>query len=167
MMLDHEAMRWGRSLHEGDVVQVSAEPSIKAVVKHVSPWRERTRLRLVVGELESSGLKPGQRLNLKMTTLPMEVDESPYHTDLGRSRTIDERVEWFLSSTYCVCGIKGDICTGQFYTLASCNPNGCGSPNAFRKELRQQMAKGKTDREVWNELVKDNGPLILKPHLLP
>lgn len=167
MMLDHEAMRWGRSLREGDIVHISAEPSIKAVVKHVTPWRERTMLRLVVGELESSGLKPGQRLNLKMTTLTLELDEAPYPADLGRTRTIEERVEWFLSSTYCVCGIKGDICTGQFYTLASCNPNGCGSPNALRKELRQQIAKGKTDREIWDELVKDNGPLVLKPHLLP
>ena len=59
LTLDHEAMRWGRSLHAGDTVHLSADPPIKAVVKAVTPWRERTVVRLVVGELESSELKIG------------------------------------------------------------------------------------------------------------
>src|SRR5262249_47656753 len=48
LILDHEAMRWGRSLKLGDKVTLQADPPIKAVVKSMQPWRERTQLRLVV-----------------------------------------------------------------------------------------------------------------------
>lgn len=167
VMLDHEAMRWGRSLKEGDTVELTAEPPIKAVVKAVTPWRERTNVRLVVGELESSELKPGQRIGLKMPWPAKEVDESPYPPDLGRKRTADERVEWFLASMYCVCGVGKDICTGHFYTLASCNPNGCGAPQATRDEIHGMIEKGKSDKDIWDALVKDRGPLMTRPHLKP
>jgi hypothetical protein len=167
LMLDHETMRWARSLREGDIVYLSAEPPIKAVVKQAVPWRERTAVRLVVGELESTGLRLGQRLFLKMSPLPREIEESPYPPDLERPRSVEERVEWFLASTYCVCGVRKDTCTGQFYTLASCNPNGCGSPSATRRLIRQQIAEGKSDKEIWDLLIGDRGPMALKPHLLP
>jgi Protein of unknown function (DUF3179) len=165
--LDHEAMRWGRSLKYGDSVELTADPPIKGVVKSVTPWRERTQVRLVVGELQSSELKSGQRIGLKMPAPPKEVDDSPYPPDIGRRRTDDERVEWFLCSIYCVCGVGNDICTGHFYTLASCNPNGCGAPNATRDEIRDLIAKGKSDKEIWDSLLKDRGPLMLRPHLKP
>ena len=167
VMLDHEAMRWGRSLKYGDSVELTADPPIKAVVKSVTPWRERTNVRLVVGELQSSGLKTGQRIGVKMPPPGKEVDESPYPPDIGRKRTDDERVEWFLASIYCVCGVGNDTCTGHFYTLASCNPNGCGAPNATRDEVRELIGKGKTDKEIWDQLLKDRGPLMLRPHLKP
>ena len=95
------------------------------------------------------------------------VDESEYPPDLGRERTKEERVEWFLASIYCSCRIGKDTCTGMFYTLASCNPSGCGMPNFTRDEIRDLIAKGKSDREIWDSLLKDRGPLMLKPHLLP
>src|SRR5579871_6331969 len=41
IMLDHEAMRWGRALRTGDKVSLPARPPIPALVKHVQPWRER------------------------------------------------------------------------------------------------------------------------------
>ena len=34
-MLDHEAMRWGRSLNVGDKASLAATPPIPAVVKEV------------------------------------------------------------------------------------------------------------------------------------
>ncbi len=164
VMLDHEAMRWGRSLKYGDSVELSG---IKAVVKSVSPWRERTQVRLVVGELQSSELKTGQRISLKMPWPAKEADDSPYPSDISRKRTEDERVEWFLCSMYCVCGVGNNTCTGDFYTLASCNPNGCGAPNATRDELREQIKKGLNDQQIWDALLKDRGPLMLRPHLKP
>lgn len=167
VMLDHEGMRWGRSLKEGDKVELTADPPIKAVVKAVTPWRERTTVRLVVGELESSELKAGQRIGLKIPWPAKEVDESPYPPDLGRKRMTDERVEWFLCSIYCVCGIGKDTCTGHFYTLASCNPNGCGAPEATREEIRDMIGKGKTDKDIWDALLKDRGVLMTRPHLKP
>jgi hypothetical protein len=165
--LDHEAMRWGRSLNRGDVVHLTAAPAIKGVVKAVTPWRERTVVRLVVGELESSELKIGQRLGLLMTALAEEVAQSPYPPDLGRTRSRSERIEWFLASTYCACSVMGDICTGQFYTLASCNPNGCGMPNQMRAELEKMIDSGLSDRQIFDALLKEHGPLMLRPHLTP
>jgi hypothetical protein len=167
VVLDHEAMRWARSLTAGATVHVQADPPIKAVVKGVSPWRERTVVRLVVGELESSELKTGQRLALKMPPPPEAVETSVYPPDLGRPRTRAERIEWFLASTYCTCGVSKDICTGHFYTLASCNPNGCGLPNARRDAIAALIDKGLTDREIFDQLLKDAGPLLVRPHLKP
>ena len=98
---------------------------------------------------------------------PKEVDESAYPPDIGRERTTEGRVEWFLASMYCSCRIGKDTCTGMFYTLASCNPNGCGMPNFTRDEIRDLIGKGKSDKEIWDALLKDRGPLMIKPHLLP
>jgi len=167
LTLDHEAMRWGRSLLAGDTVHIQVDPPIKAVVKSVAPWRERTVLRLVVGELESSDLKIGQRLALKMTPPTETVEASVYPPDLGRERTKAERIEWFLASTYCTCGVSKDNCTGHFYTLASCNPNGCGMPNSRREDLAKMIDNGLTDRQIFDDLLKEVGPLLLKPHLMP
>ena len=72
-MLDHEAMRWGRSLKPGDKVFLQADPPIPAVVRDGPPWRERTQLRLVVHGLDQADLKLGQRLRLKMTPPSKEV----------------------------------------------------------------------------------------------
>jgi len=165
--LDHEAMRWGRSLSPGDTVTLLAAPPIKGVVKVVTPWRERTILRIVVGELESSELKIGQRLNVRMTPPPESVDASPYPPDMDRPRSRTERIEWFLASTYCNCFISKSICTGHFYTLASCNPNGCGTPNYRRSQVAKMIDQGMTDRQILDELSKTEGPLLLRPHLLP
>jgi hypothetical protein len=165
--LDHEAICWGRSLKAGDEVRLTADPPIKAVVKVVAPWRERTVVRLVVGELESSELKTGQRLALKMTPPPQIVDDSPYPPDADRPRTKAERIEWVLASVYCTCGVSKDICTGHFYTLASCNPNGCGHPNHTRERVARMIERGLSDRQILDELRKEDGALLLRPHLLP
>jgi hypothetical protein len=167
LALDHEAMRWGRSLTGGDVVHLQAEPPIKAVVRAVTPWRERTVVRLVVGELESSELKVGQRLALKMTPPPTAVEDSPYPPDIGRPRSKAERVEWFLASIYCTCGVSKDTCTGHFYTLASCNPNACGMPNHRREEIAKMIDRGLTDAQIFDELLREAGPLLVRPHLMP
>jgi hypothetical protein len=68
---------------------------------------------------------------------------------------------------YCTCGVAGDVCTGHFYTLASCNPNGCAAPNATRKYLGEKIDAGWTNREIFQALYAQRGPLMLRPHLLP
>ena len=90
-----------------------------------------------------------------------------YPPDLGRPRSKAERVEWFLASTYCTCGVSKDVCTGHFYTLASCNPNGCGKPNTRRAEIAEMIDRGLTDRLIFDALLKEAGPLLLRPHLMP
>lgn len=167
IMLDHEAMRWGRSLAAGNNVELQATPPIKAVVKTVSPWRERTSVRLVVGELESSELKMGQRLTLKMTPPTELIETAVEPPDLGRPRSKADRIEWFLASTYCTCGVGNDTCTGHFYTLASCNPNGCGMPNLRREEIGAMIDRGLTDRQIFDALLKESGTMLVRPHLQP
>src|SRR5262249_52746207 len=56
LMLDHETMRWARSLSVGDAVTLQADPPIKALVKHTQPWRERTQVRLVVKSIDLADL---------------------------------------------------------------------------------------------------------------
>jgi hypothetical protein len=166
-MLDHEAMRWGRSLKLGDRVTLKAAAPIPAVVKQMQPWRERTQLRLVVAAADQGDLALGQRIFLHMSPPPPEVENALLPPDLDRPRTKAERVDWFLASIYCTCGVKGDTCTGHFYTLASCNPNGCGMPNQMRKVLSEKIDKGLTDKQILEELLKDSGTDLLRPHLLP
>jgi hypothetical protein len=167
LMLDHEAMRWGRSLKLGDKVTVVSEPPMPAIVKEVRPWRERTQLRLVVNSHDQADLSLGQRTRLKMTAPSLEVDTAKLPPDFDRPRTKEERVEWFLASIYCSCGVNGDVCTGHFYTLASCNPNGCGMPRHVRKVVAEQIDKGLTDKQIFEVLLKEHGPDLLRQHLEP
>jgi hypothetical protein len=95
------------------------------------------------------------------------VDASPYPPGLDVPRTKAERVEWFLANTYCTCKVGGDICTGHFYTLASCNPNGCAAPNAMRKYVAEKIDAGWTDRQIFDDLLRTKGPALTKPHLAP
>ena len=166
-MLDHEAMRWGRSLKNGDAVTLAAQAPIKGQVKQVSPWGERTRLRLVVHARDQADLSLGQRLYLRMTAPPPEVDDAAEPPDVDRPRTRAERIEWFLASIYCTCKVGGDGCTGHFYTLACCNPNACGMPNRMRKVIAERIDQGLTDRQIFQQLLKEQGPMLVRPHLLP
>jgi hypothetical protein len=168
LMLDHEAMRWGRSLKNGDKVRLDAFPPINAAVKQVTPWGERTRLRLVVRGPDQADLAIGGRLRLHMTPPPADVADAVEPPDLDRPRaTKTERIEWFLASIYCTCKVGGDGCTGHFYTLANCNPNACGMPNIMRKVIADKIDQSLTDRQIFEQLLKDKGPTLIRPHLMP
>jgi hypothetical protein len=90
-----------------------------------------------------------------------------YPLDLGRPRGRAERIEWCLTSTYCTCGMGKDICTGHFYTLANCNPNVFGMPHRRRDAIAKLIDKASTERKVSDQLLKDAGSLLLRPHLKP
>jgi hypothetical protein len=168
LMLDHETMRWARSLKPGAEVTLVGTPPIKGVVRQVKPWRERTQVRLVVTTFDQADLRPGQRIALKMPAPAEDIERAALPPDVDRPRaTRDERIDWFLASIYCTCKIGGDGCTGHFYTLASCNPNACGMPKMARQILAEKMDKGLSDRQIFEELIKEKGPDLLRPHLLP
>ena len=167
VLLDHEAMRWGRSLKLGDEVQLRAKPPIRAVVRRVTPWRERTQVRLVVNGHDQADLAPGQRVALMMNVPSKEVQEALLPPDTDQPRNREERMEWVLASVYCPCGVGGDTCTGHFYTLASCNPNSCGMPTSMRQRVATLIDRGRTDRQILDELVGEYGPGLLRPHLAP
>jgi hypothetical protein len=102
-----------------------------------------------------------------MAEPPAAVDAADLPPDLDRPRSRQERIDWFLATIYCTCKVKGDTCTGHFYTLASCNPNACGMPNIMRKRVAEKIDRGLTDKQVLEELLKEQGPDLLRPHLLP
>jgi hypothetical protein len=167
LTLDHETMRWARSLKKGDKVELLADPRITAVVKSVQPWRERTQVRLVAKSRDLADLRIGQRLHLAMKAPPADVENGKYPPDIDHPRTRAERIDWFLASVYCTCGVRGNTCTGHFYTLASCNPNGCGQPNLVRKQIGELIDKGMSDRQIFDKLLTMHGPGLTQPHLLP
>lgn len=74
----------------------------------------------------------------------------------GRNRC--DKVAASGTASYCPCKVKGDCYTGMFYTLASCNPNGCGLPNGMRTFLGKKIDQGITDRQIFEEMVKTYGP---------
>ena len=151
----------------GDEVRLRAEPPIVAVVKNVAAWRERTQVRLVVHGQDQAALAPGQRVALWMNAPSKETQEAPLPPDVDRQRNREERVEWVLASIYCPCGVGGDTCTGHFYTLASCNPNGCAMPHLMRKRVAALIERGRTDRQILEELLAEYGSPLLRPHLAP
>ena len=157
----------GRSLQPGAKVSVQVDPSISAVVRAIEPWRERTRLRLVVACDDATDLRMGQRLRVKMDVPSIDVQEALLPSGLDCPRGKDERIEWLLASVYCSCGIGGDGCTGHFYTLSSCNPNACGMPNFMRKKLAKMIDGGMSDRQIVEQLLKAQGSALLRPHLMP
>lgn len=170
VVLDHETMRWARSLKTGTEVQLISpenQPPINGLVKFVQPQRERTLARLVVNGKDQADLKIGDRVHVKMPTPPASIEKSPYPPDIDNQRTKDERIEWFLASIYCTCGVDKDTCTGHVYTLSCCNPNGCGMPNDMRKKLGVLIDQGLTDRAIFDQLLKIHGPLLVKQHLKP
>lgn len=167
VMLDHEAIRWGRFLQNGDKVTLLIASPISATVKYVRPWRERTLLRLVTASgTDQSDLSLGQRIRVRVPEPPAEVQRSELPTDIGRLTSKRDRIEWFLASSYCSCKVAGDRCTGMFYSLASCNENSCGMPNQIRSKVEEMIDANLTDKQIWQKLRDQRGPNFSKPHLL-
>ena len=166
VILDHETMRWARSLVPGDKVELATQPPIKAVVKNVQAQREKTQVRLVIHSLDLTELRTGQRVQLTMKPPPSEVESAQMPPDIDRPKEKQERIEWFLANIYCTCGVAGDRCTGHFFTLASCNPNGCGAPAGTRVQIGALIDQGLTNRQIFEELLRDRGPAMRRPHLL-
>jgi hypothetical protein len=166
LLLDHEAMRWGRALKAGDLVTLRVDPPVAALVLDVKPWNERTRLSVAAVARDVAELRTGQRLRVGVPEPAADLLASRLPPDAGRPRDEAARGEWFLASTYCSCSIAGDVCTGMFYTLASCNAMTCGMPNRVRGFVGPLVQKGLTDREILERMEREFGDGIWKPHLL-
>ena len=164
--LDHEAIRWGRSLKAGDKVAINVAKPIQASVLETRPWYERTRVTLVSIGRDLADVAIGSRLRLSVDAPPAELLQSPIPLDAGRPRDPAARAEWMLASTYCGCSIHGDVCTGMFYTLAACNTMTCNMPNQVRKLVRPLIEKGMSDKEIFEAMEKEFGASIWRPHLL-
>jgi hypothetical protein len=170
LMLDHEAIRWGRWLKVGDKVTLRAAKPIPAVVEQLRSWRERTQLLLRVDASDQSRLTVGQRVPLRIAAPPTEAGDEALPAGLSvASRGKQERVEWLAASVYCPCKMH-DECAGHLFTLAACNSgpnNPCSTAKRLREEIADLIDKGRTDRQIIEDLVKKHGPKLLSPHMLP
>jgi hypothetical protein len=169
LMLDHEAIRAGRSLKAGDKVTLRAARAIPGEVRLLRPWRERTQLLLAVKAEDLSSVKVGQRASVWGATLPGKADD-PSPAGLGvPSRGKRERVEWLAASVYCPCKMH-DQCAGHFFTLAACNAgpdHPCGTAKRLRGQMAELIDEGRTDQQILEALLKEHGPKLLRPHMLP
>ncbi len=109
VVLDHEAIRWGRSLKPNDRVRILQEKPIHAAVLEMRPWNERTRVTMAVSGRELADLAPGRRVRLGIEEPSAEARASKIPPDAGRLKDASARAEWFLASTYCTCSIAGDV----------------------------------------------------------
>jgi hypothetical protein len=166
LALDHEGMRWARSLKLGDRVTLNLEKPIKAAVQEVRPWYERTRLALVSNGRDLADVAVGRRIRVGVAEPAGDLLASRTPPDAGRPREAAARAEWILSSMYCSCPISRDVCTGMFYTLAACNTMTCGMPERVRKFVRPLIEKGLTDKEIFDRMDTEFGAAMWNPHLL-
>jgi len=77
-------------------------------------------------------LKIGERLGLKIAA-GVEGSAGVRRCPLISISRSKENAGGFLSSIYCHLQGQGRSCTGSS-TMLACNPNGCGMPNAMKKE---------------------------------
>ena len=157
-------MRWGRSLKPGDKVTLKTVPPIPAVVKAVRPWRERTQLRLVVAGTDLSEMSLGQRLVASAWRRLPPRSIPPCCRRPGAAAHPEERIEWFLSSIYCTCRCQGRRLHRPLLFPGECNPNGCAMPG---RRLASLIDQGLNDKQIFEALIKEHGPDLLRPHLLP
>lgn len=170
LMLDHESMFWGRTLTSGDKVNLTLPQnmSVTAIVRQLRPWRERTQMLLQVESEIPPGLSIRQRLLVRPATVPTSLDPHDL-PGIDQPRTAEERVDWLMSGIYCTCGMH-DMCAGHFYTLAACDAKGktpCGLAKRTRAEIAERIAQGLTDRQILEQLLKERGPKLLRPHMSP
>ncbi len=170
LMLDHESMLWGRALRGGDTLTLTLADnmSVIAVVRQLRPWRERTQVLLQVESEMPPDFRIGQRVLVKLSTVPTRIAPRDL-PGIDQSRTSAERMDWLMSVIYCTCGMH-DMCAGHFYTLAACDAAGktpCGLAKRTRTEIAEQIAQGRTDRQILEQLVKERGTKLLRPHMSP
>ncbi|MBC7965891.1 MAG: DUF3179 domain-containing protein, partial [Fuerstia sp.] len=170
LMLDHESMFWGRTLLSDDklTLTLAENISLTAVVRKLRPWRERTQVLLQVESRIPSDLVIGQRVFAKLHRAPTDFDPNEL-PGIDETRTAADRVDWLMSGIYCTCGMH-DMCAGHFYTLAACDAAGktpCGLAKRTRAEITEQVAQGLTDRQIFEQLLKERGPKLLRPHMSP
>ncbi|MBI3877524.1 MAG: hypothetical protein HY300_16460, partial [Verrucomicrobia bacterium] len=131
-VLVRRADAWfARSLRRGDKVGLRAASGHgskkQCAVVEVRPDYARARVRLDFSDSDLENISADDEVRLFM-----EIPETPdFETppDLGRFTARQDRIDYFLSTIYCVCGMKGDSCAGHWNTLAACQLHGCGMPN--------------------------------------
>jgi len=155
---------YARWLKPNDIVELKVDPSEKVSCKIVEarPDYSRIRVRLNLGAFHIPAVQPGQSAAM-FAEIPAQTsfDTPP---DLGRFIKRQDRIDYFMSTIYCPCGMIGNSCAGHWNTLAACKLHGCGMPNLITKFVGEQIDAGKSDEAILAELVERNGEKVLKLH---
>src|SRR5262249_52652410 len=110
----------------------------------------------------------GEQAFLRLAA-PPPADDQMTAPGLGKSQVKAERIDWLMSGIYCTCGMH-DECAGHIYTLGACNPGPtepCGVAQATRAQLSSWIDEGRTDRQIFDALLKERGRNLLRPHMKP
>ena len=163
LTIDRAGSERARRLRPGERVSLSgAGPDGGPVeVAAVAPWGEKTLVTLRAGARGAPAA--GQSLRVHAAPAPLDTQ---IPAGLNIATRPDDRIEWFLSTIYCTCPVRGDQCTGHLYTLSMCNPQGCGKPAAMRAHLKRLIESGLNDAQILRRLEQEEGPSLLQPHLL-
>lgn len=158
----------GRTLQVGDKGRLQlvgrADAPRRLTVMEVHPDYARLRVVVEVPANNLSQFQPGDEIRVLAKT-PKILDPM-VPVDLGRFTTRQERTDYFLSSTYCTCGMMGTACAGHWNTLAACKIHGCGLPDLVTGLIHEWIAGGKTDAQILELLRQRHGELVLKQHRL-
>ncbi len=175
LMLNHECMQWSRSLEPDDQIELRSpelDQQLKVRIRQIRPWRERTQL--LVNCAEQDGLLPsiGQRAFVMInpqTAARLKSHDDKYPPGLGKSGVKQERIEWLASSIYCSCNMH-DSCAGHLFTLAACDGTGqtpCGLAVKTRSLFSERIEQGRTDQQIFDELLKERSEKMRQPHMSP
>ena len=149
-------------LNEPVQLRADSAPAFSGRVTAVHPDYSRVRLTLDFTHGETPAMRPGEEVTIlgKLPAKP-DLDTPP---DLGRFTGRQERIDYFLSTIYCSCGMLGNSCAGHWNTLAACQLHGCGMPNLSTKLIGERIDAGQTDAAILTELLERNGKNILRLH---
>ena len=158
-----------RLLKAGDAVDLgivgSRHKDRHLRIREVRPDYARMRLYLDFPPGLLAKLDVGSEVRI-WCRLPMTVD-SDRPPDLGRFTARQDRIDYFLSTIYCTCGMMGTSCAGHWNTLAACKLHGCGMPNLMTQLIGKWIDEGKADADILEAVLKRDGSLALRQHQLP
>jgi hypothetical protein len=156
---------WMRNLAPGDTLRVAAGGSapVAARVRRIAPWGEKTSL-----EISFTGETPRLEGRSPARAFVAHLDPGTWELPpgLGRAKEKGERIDWLLSTIYCICRQGPDTCTGQLYTLSMCEPKSCHLPNAMRERIGTWIDQGRSDSEILRLLEQQEGPAVRRIHLV-
>ena len=156
---------YARSLKIGDLATVKGKAFEGAGwrVAGIHPDYSRIRVELEFRGSAAREVARGDGVAI-FAALPDRV-EGQGPPDLDRFRGRQERIDYFLSTVYCSCGMMGDSCAGHWNTLAACKLHGCGMPNLVSRQIGEWIDGGRSDAEILAGLIKANGTNMLRPHV--
>jgi len=173
VLMVRRADAWfARRVRPGEAVQISAagsedvatrsDPGSAVSVLDVRPDYSRVRISVRGSSASSETFRRGDLVFIS-AKIPEVIDlDTP--PDLGRKREKEERIDYFLSTIYCPCGMIGTSCAGHWNTLAACKLHACGMPNLMTKQLQKWIEGGKEDSEIFALLRSEHGRQVIAIH---